>query len=85
MIKTYEEFREGYHKKYSAGHRCYVCGSKNAFYEGGDSRFWCAMCEKCVGIPKAYKQYIDRIEKQKKIIENTKIKKYNEYVNNFNF
>lgn len=55
---NYEEFKESQKdKKYLDGsYSCIVCGSKPAYYELGDARYYCAGCEKCAGIRKQFEQ-----------------------------
>ena len=53
-IKTYEEFANE-HKKYDGSAKCFVYGcDKPAYYEGGDARFYCGMCEEHVGLKESY-------------------------------
>ena len=56
-IKTYQEYRDE-HKdpKYADGKdECFVGGCKQpAYYEGGDARYWCGMCEEHAGIRYRY-------------------------------
>ena len=40
--------------KYSGKDKCFSCGKPGARWEGGDCRFWCGMCEDCVGLKSKY-------------------------------
>jgi hypothetical protein len=40
---------------------------KPAYYEGGDARFYCAMCEEHVGMKHEYRSYLKGIEKKIRI------------------
>ena len=63
QIKSYEEFCAE-HKKYDGG-KCIVAGcNQPAYYEGGDARCWCPMCEDHIGMPGLYYRYLTRIRKQ---------------------
>ncbi len=46
-LATYPEYRESKKdSKYSGTDTCFVAGcDKPAYYEGGDARYWCGMCE----------------------------------------
>lgn len=59
---NYEEFKESQKdEKYLDGsYSCFVCGSKPAYYELGDARYYCAGCEKCAGIRKRFEQTVKR-------------------------
>lgn len=62
-IKSYEEFCDE-HKKYDGG-KCYVAGcNQPAYYEGGDARCWCPMCEDHADMPSFYYSYLGRVRKQ---------------------
>lgn len=58
-IMTYEEFKES-HKdvKYLDGtHKCIVCGKVPAYWEIGDTRYYCSACEEHSGLKDDYKRY----------------------------
>ena len=45
-IQTYAEYLEK-RKKYPSTAKCFVAGcNEPGYYEGGDARFYCSMCEK---------------------------------------
>jgi hypothetical protein len=55
-IVTYPEFRETMKDSHYTGKdECFVGGCKQpAYYEGGDARFWCGMCEEHAAIRYRY-------------------------------
>ena len=62
-IKSYEEFCAE-HKKYD-GCECYIPGcNQPAYYEGGDARCWCPMCEEHFDMKKWYSLYLLSVKKQ---------------------
>lgn len=62
-IKTYEEFLNEHEKKYDGSNKCFVHScDKPAYYEGGDSRFYCGMCDEHSGIRDSYHTYLKDIE-----------------------
>ena len=63
-IKSYKEFA-GEHKKYDGSSKCFVQGcDKPAYYEGGDSRFYCGMCEDHVALKEQYISYLKGLERK---------------------
>lgn len=55
---SYDEYKQSL-IKYPKGTKCFVCDCNNeALYEGGDARFYCAMCEECLGLEKRYRNYL---------------------------
>lgn len=53
-IRTYAEYLDE-HKKYPSTAKCFVAGcNKIGYYEGGDARFYCGMCEKHASMKKHY-------------------------------
>ena len=59
MKMTYEQWLET-KKEYSGNQKCFVNGcDKPAFYEGGDSRYYCGMCEEHAGMKMKYQWYLD--------------------------
>lgn len=58
-IMTYDEFKESRKDpKYKDGtFRCYACGAKEAYWEIGDSRYYCPGCEKCANLVDDYVAY----------------------------
>lgn len=66
-IKSYEEFAND-HKKYSGYYQCFVHGcDKPGYYEGGDARFYCGMCEEHVGLKESYLVYLNHLERKIRI------------------
>lgn len=66
-IKSYEDFANKY-KKYDGSMECFVQGcNKPAYYEGGDVRFYCGMCDELSGVKKKYRIYLENIEKSIRI------------------
>lgn len=58
-IFSYEEFVKRYEKKYDSSTKCIVQGcDEPGYYEGGDARCWCPMCEKHVELPGYYLGYL---------------------------
>ena len=55
-VLTYPEFRENMKDRHYTGKdECFVAGcGKPAYYEGGDARYWCGMCEKHADIRYRY-------------------------------
>lgn len=55
-VLTYPEFRENMKDRHYTGKdECFVAGcGQPAYYEGGDARFWCGMCEKHADIRYRY-------------------------------
>lgn len=85
-IMTYEEYKEQCYKpSYSSDTECFRCGKPNAIYEGGDARFYCPMCEECVGIPRWYKVYVERRRKTEELYRLHKIKFYDKEVDKYGF
>lgn len=65
QIDSYEEFLNE-HKKYSGHCKCFVIGCvESGYYEGGDSRFYCGMCEEHANMKNAYRRYLE--ERKRKI------------------
>lgn len=58
---TYNEFKESKKdEKYKDGKTpCYICGSNKAYWEIGDSRYYCAGCEEHAGLWDKYIKYLD--------------------------
>ena len=67
QIKTYEEFANE-RKKYDGSYKCFVnwC-DKPAYYEGGDARCYCGMCEEHFGLKEYYISYLKYLEKKVRI------------------
>lgn len=63
-IKSYDDFANE-HKKYDGSMKCFVewC-NKPAYYEGGDVRFYCGMCDEHSGVKESYRVYLKDIEKK---------------------
>lgn len=60
---TYEEFKESKKKPEYFGSKCFVAMCNNpAEYEGGDSRFYCGMCEEHAMIKSQYEWYKEKIK-----------------------
>lgn len=58
-ILSYEEFVNQYEKKYDSSTKCVIQGcDEPGYYEGGDARCWCPMCEKHSHIPGSYFRYL---------------------------
>ena len=56
---TFEQFKEAMKdSKYNSDSKCICCGSNNAFWEGGDARYYCSVCEEHAGLESAYKAYL---------------------------
>lgn len=67
---SYEQFRDALKVPKYFGAKCFVAGCNNpAEYEGGDARFWCGMCEECVGVKKRYDSYVEDLLRRKRIRE----------------
>ena len=48
--------------KYDGSTSCFVYGcNKPALYEGGDSRFYCGMCEECASMEARYRLYLSTL------------------------
>lgn len=59
-ILTYKEYLDK-HKKYDGKTTCFVQGcNKPAFYEGGDARFYCCVCEDHADMEQSYLSYLER-------------------------
>ena len=57
-IKTFREFADE-RKKYDGTDECFVAGChKPAYYEGGDARFYCGVCEEHAHIKGRYEEYL---------------------------
>ena len=66
-IKSYEEFANE-RKKYDGTNKCFVMGcDKPGFYEGGDARFYCGMCEEHARLKEYYISDLKYIEKKVRI------------------
>ena len=61
-IKTYKEYLddEAELSRESVGDHCFVAGCTNPlpYYQVGDARFWCGMCEEHAGMRKKYLDYV---------------------------
>ena len=58
QVDTYEEFLET-HKKYVGDQKCFIPGcDQPAYYEGGDARFYCGMCEEHCRMKEHYRLYL---------------------------
>lgn len=59
-IMTYEEFKQT-RVKYPSGPKCFM-GScyQPGYYEGGDERYYCPMCEKHANVAYDYKLYMKK-------------------------
>lgn len=58
IVKTYEEFLEG-HKEYDGSITCFAGGcNEPAYYEGGDYRWYCGVCEKHAKVKDRYAHYL---------------------------
>lgn len=59
-MKTYEQFIEDRKDpKYKDGKLpCIVCGSKGAYWEIGDARYYCPACEKHARLKEDYAIYV---------------------------
>ena len=58
---SYEEFKEIYKEPKYFNQPCFIPGCKNlAEYEGGDSRFYCGVCEQHSGIQERYNNFVDK-------------------------
>ena len=58
-IETFYEFSER-RKKYDGTDKCFVPScNEPAYYEGGDARFYCGMCEKHSRIRETYWRYLE--------------------------
>ena len=58
MKMSYEQWLET-KKEYSGKEKCFVNGcDKPAFYEGGDARYYCGMCEEHAGMKMKYQWYL---------------------------
>lgn len=57
-IKTFEEFSND-HKVYDGSEKCFIgwC-NKPAYYEGGDYRFRCSVCEEHAHLKGRYEEYL---------------------------
>ena len=82
---SYEEYKKRYKTSYPPSSKCYLCGSSNAVYEGGDSRFYYPACEKCYGIPDFYERLKQQQKEQKEILKRTRIHKYDNEVNKYEY
>ena len=57
-IKTFQEFADE-RKEYDGTLECFVAGcNKPAYYEGGDCRFYCGVCEEHAQIKGRYEEYL---------------------------
>lgn len=58
IVKTYEQFLEE-HKEYDGNDKCFVgrC-DEPAYYEGGDYRWYCGVCEKHAKMKDRYAHYL---------------------------
>jgi hypothetical protein len=66
-IKAYQEFLDE-HKKYDGTGKCICSGCKeSAYYEGGDKRCWCPMCEEHVGMKERYRSYLEKIHRSLRV------------------
>lgn len=64
QIKSYEEFVNE-RKKYDGNDTCFVAGcNKPAYYEGGDYRFYCSVCEEHARIKESYISYLLHTKKK---------------------
>ena len=63
-IMSYEEFKESKKSiRYLNGtYKCIVCGKVPAFWEVGDSRYYCPACEEHSRIKDDYDMYCKSIE-----------------------
>lgn len=89
-IKTYDEFIND-HKKYDGTHKCFIPGcDKPAYYEGGDSRFYCGMCEEHAEMKEYYRVYLRGIRRTIRIRmlwdkdDTTLVSLYNDVLYKFN-
>lgn len=61
-LKTYKEYLadEAEASKNDVGGRCFVAGCTNPppYYQVGDVRFWCGMCEEHAGMRDRYLDYV---------------------------
>jgi DNA polymerase len=58
---TYKDFLAN-NKKYDGTTECFVFGcGKKAYYEGGDSRWYCGMCEEHASMKEKYNLYLSRV------------------------
>ena len=66
-IMTYNEFFVQ-HVKYDGHDKCFVAGcNQPAYFEGGDARCYCGMCEEHYGIKENYRRYLEDVERKLKI------------------
>lgn len=62
MPESYAHYLET-HKEYEGEYECYVSGcTRPAYFEGGDSRCWCPMCEEHAGMKDRYLSLMRRAE-----------------------
>lgn len=89
-VISYEEFCKERVKYNGKTFVCFVQGcNKEAWYEGGDARFYCCMCEEHAGIKESYIDHLKRLrfkiktrltwcnigrEKNKKLLEDIETK-----------
>ena len=61
-VKTYKEYLadEAEASRANVGDHCFVAGCTNPppYYQVGDARFWCGMCEDHAGMRKKYLDYV---------------------------
>ena len=57
---SFEEFKEKEKDtKYVDGtHKCIVCGKTPAYWEIGDSRYWCPACDEHARLKEGYAFYL---------------------------
>ena len=61
-LMSYGDYRE-MNKEYDGTFKCFVHWCDNpAFYEGGDGRFKCGMCEEHVELKEQYLRYINDVK-----------------------
>lgn len=61
-VKTYKEYLAGEAEasRANVSDHCFVAGCTNPppYYQVGDARFWCGMCEEHAGMRKKYLDYV---------------------------